>query len=1086
MRCPNCGTENPSAARFCMSCGASLAQAAPQERRTVSILFADLVGFTERSDTADPEDVRRTLVPFHQRAKRSIERFGGTLDKFIGDAAMGVFGAPIEHEDDPERAVRAALDLLVASTGDRPIRVAVNTGEAIVSMGAGPQVGEAVAGDVVNTASRMQSASLPGGLVIGELTWAAVRDRFEVEELDPFTAKGKAEPVRLWRVVGERAVLASGPTAPLIGRAQELAMLREAIERTAAERRGHLVTMLADAGIGKSRLVAELRADLGDDVTWLEGACAPYGDASPLAPLADAVRALAGAGASDDPAEVSAALAELVARVEPDPTERDWLATRLAIVAVGAARDREQQVPVAEVGGAVATVLAGVATDRPVVLAIDDLHWSERVLRDVLVAIVDEVDAPVTVLCTSRPELADVDPTLAQRPNDITIRLLPLGDAETAALVEALLASAMKPDADELPVLANVGGNPLFAVEFVRMLVERRQPADPATLPISVQAVIGARLDSVGPEPRSRLQDAAVVGSRFWPGALVAAGEVDPDAVGRSLDELGHRGLIVHGASSWFPGEKEYGFGHTLIREVAYARLPRLARAHKHALVAAWLDSVVGERRGSFADALGHHWEQAVLLAVAAGERAEADRWRLTAGEALLEAGLQTLGLDPAGAFDRLQRALAIVPEDEDLYTKAMSYSALAGRRSGMLDREEVLDRYRRAAVHYHERGAAVEEARARANVGGQLMALARGDEARAELATAADLLEDHPEAAAELAHVYAWLAEEKMFAGDAVAAAALADRSLSTGDARDPVRIMALHIRGDSRIAVGDGAGGAADLREALVRAEALGSVAEITTTHSYLADYEWQVDGPAAALERLDDASALADRRGAVSQSAWTKASALELLFELGRWDELLARAPELAAIPNLDESLVVAVAMWPTIVHLRRGEPVGALDELVAAARTVEELQVLAPALAIAAEAAFVEGDAARAVALAREFEIATRDKAAIYRSEWAPSVARLAIANDAPDLVRDLVGHSEPTTMRDELFCETAAALLREADGAAEPEVWADLERRWETYGDVYERGQAALALGRSGDAEAGERGRSLLATLGVPA
>ena len=183
-----------------MACGAPLVAAAPQERRTVTILFVDLVGFTERSDTADPEDVRRTLVPFHEQAKAAIERYGGHLDKFIGDAAMGVFGAPVAHEDDPERAVRAALELVAASDGGHPIRVAVNTGEAVVSMGTGPQVGEAVAGDVVNTASRLQSAAPPGGVVIGELTWIAVRDHFETEEREPFTAKGKAEPIRVWEV----------------------------------------------------------------------------------------------------------------------------------------------------------------------------------------------------------------------------------------------------------------------------------------------------------------------------------------------------------------------------------------------------------------------------------------------------------------------------------------------------------------------------------------------------------------------------------------------------------------------------------------------------------------------------------------------------------------------------------------------------------------------------------------------------------------------------------------------------------------------------------------------------------------------
>jgi tetratricopeptide (TPR) repeat protein len=548
--------------------------------------------------------------------------------------------------------------------------------------------------------------------------------------------------------------------------------------------------------------------------------------------------------------------------------------------------------------------------------------------------------------------------------------------------------------------------------------------------------------------------------------------------------ELGRRELILPAVTSAFPDEAEFVFGHALIREVAYARLPRLARARKHALVAAWLDSMVGERRGSFADALGFHFEQAVLLAVAAGERQEADRWRQDAAEALLDAGISALGLDPAGAFARFERACAILPADDPLAVEALSHSALAGRRSGLIDRAEVLDRYRRVIAFHHERGDAVKEARAQANAGGQLMALARHDEARAALAQAAELLADHPEAAAERAHVFAWQAEEKMFAGNPVEAAALADRALTTGDAREPIRIMALHIRGDSRLGIGD-SGGAVDLREALVRAEALGSVSDIITTHSYLADHEWQTQGPAVALDRLDDASALADRRGALSQGSWSKVSALELLFELGRWDDLLERAEPLAHEATLDESLVVAVRMWTTIVRLRRGTAVGSLDELLAAGHQVEELQVLAPVLAIAAEAALTAGEPARAAALAREFESVTRGKAAIYRSEWAPAIARTAIAAGAVDIARDLVAHSQPVTMRDELFTETAAAFVRETDGACEAAVWASLEERWRAYGDPFERAHVALALGRGGDSEAADRGRKLLASLGVP-
>jgi len=550
-----------------------------------------------------------------------------------------------------------------------------------------------------------------------------------------------------------------------------------------------------------------------------------------------------------------------------------------------------------------------------------------------------------------------------------------------------------------------------------------------------------------------------------------------------ALAELSRRGLIVRSPSSWFPEQAEYGFSHALVREVAYARLPRMSRAHKHAAVGEWLDTAVGDRGEEFADALAHHFEQAVLLADASGERGEADAWRARAATWLLTAGEVALRLDPAGAFARVERVLAITDEADPLFARALAQTALAGRRSALLSRDEVLRRHERVVAIYVASGDRVAEARARASLGGQFMALARRDEALAEFATAAELLADEPEAAAELALVNAWMAEDEMFSGNPGPAADFADRALA-GAATDPVAIMALHIRGDSRIALGD-PDGIEDLYEALERAEAMGGVSEIVTSYSYLADREWQVEGPEVAVRRLDAASDLADRRGAFSQGSWSKVAALELLVELGRWDEMLLRAEPLARDARMDESLVVAVDLWTTLIHLRRGQPVTEVDDVVQRARAVEELQVLAPALALGTQAALAAGDRARAAALAGEFETVTRGKASMYRSESAASVARVAIAAGVDEIADDLVARSEPVTMRDELFIDTAAALVRETHGAAEPDVWADLERRWHDYGNVYEEAHAALALGRTGgDPAATARGRKLFDTLGM--
>jgi class 3 adenylate cyclase len=1056
-----------------MSCGASLVQAAPQERRTVSILFADLVGFTERSDTADPEDVRRTLVPFHQRAKRSIEGFGGTLDKFIGDAAMGVFGAPLGHEDDPERAVRAALDLLQASSGDHPIRVAVNTGEAVVTMGAGPQVGEAVAGDVVNTASRMQSAAPPGGLVIGELTWTAVRDRFETQALPPFTAKGKAEPIQVWQVLGPREDEAAVPVAPLVGREAELALIGEVVDRARQLSRPQLVTVIAEPGIGKTRLIQELRERLDDDVTWLAGACAPYGETNALAPIAEVVRELAGVADARDANTVEQALQQMVDRLEPATSERPWLCSRLAVL-VDASTASEGEVPLAEAAAAAARVLSLAAGEAPVVVAIEDLHWSETVLREVVQSIVDDADGAVVVMATARPELLDVDAGWGGgRVNSVTIELAALSDAETMELVDSLLQATVRTAHPE--VLANVGGNPLFAVEFVRML-NLEGPAD--EVPMSVQAVIGARLDSVGPERRAIVQDAAVVGSRFWPEVLAAVGGVEPASVRASLNDLVRRGMLVRSQTSSIDGLAEFGFGHALIREVAYARLPRLARAEKHAAVGEWIASVAGEQSDRFAEPLASHFEQAVLLAQEAGEPDEADRWRHRAAVALFTAGMVALRLDPSSALDRFERSLAFMPPDDDLYPETIAQSALAGRRSGRLDRAEVLRRHQQAAELHHERGDVVAEARARASVAGQLMAIARPEEARAQLSMAEGLLAGAPDAVAELAHVRAWSAEEQMFAGNPGPARDLADQALSTDAASDQVAIMALHIRGDSRIALGD-PDGIDDLAKALALAETLGAVSEIVTSFSYLADREWQVEGPAAALARLDEGIALADRRGAYSQGTWSKAAALELLYELGRWDELLERAAPLAADSRMDVSLVVAVDLWTSAVRLWRREDVGDLSDQLERARTVQELQVLAPALAFAALATDRIGDRGRAAALTQEFETLTRGKAAMYRSGYAPAIARLAIALDRRDVADDLVRHVERATPRDALLMDTADAVVADADES----VWAALEERWAAYGCPLEQAFAAIA---AGDPSSIARGRALLDGLGVPA
>ena len=643
-----------------------------EERRVVTILFVDLVGFTERSDRADPEDVRRTLMPFHARAKSDIERFGGTLDKFIGDAVMGVFGAPVAHDDDPARAVRAALRILDSmeelrrSDPSLAVRVAVNTGEAMVSFGAGPQVGEAVAGDVVNTASRMQALAAHGSVVIGEATLRAVRDLFAVEAQPPAAVKGKAEPLRVWRVVGERERGAAADAAAFVGRGHELRLLGHLFDHMVDSSTGQLVTVVGEPGIGKTRLVEEFRAATEARARWLSGRSVPYGESVTFAPVADIVRDVAGLGAADEPGRVQEALRALVETVRVDDEDGRWLLSVLQIaLGAGAEGDEdragagEDTIPSAQVAEAWSRVVASIAGARPLVLHLEDVHWADPVLLDLIERLAASVaDRAVLILCTARPELLERNPAWgAGRVNATSIGLSPLSREETGQLLSDLLSHPSLSADARASLLERTGGNPLYALEFVRMAGERMEDGMVSSIPDSVQAVISARLDGIPDEQRMLAQDAAVVGAVFWPGALAALGNRSLTSAQEGLDELARRGLVRRSSDSSLEGQAEYSFAHALIREVAYGRMTRAHRAARHLAAGRWLEHEVGWQGEERSEWLARHFAEAAELAQAArlpevareaGEPAV--RWLLTAGD---RAGR----LDAARAFGLFDRA---------------------------------------------------------------------------------------------------------------------------------------------------------------------------------------------------------------------------------------------------------------------------------------------------------------------------------------------------------------------------------------------------------------------------------------------
>jgi class 3 adenylate cyclase len=686
LTCSNCGRGNPDDARFCAECGSPLGEgtgSAREERKVVTVLFADLVGFTSRSERLDPEDVRATLTPYFSRLREELERRGGTVEKFIGDAVMAVFGAPTAHEDDPERAVRAALAIRDATAEmneqdselDLHVRVGINTGEALVSLGASPLHGEGMAaGDVVNTAARLQTSAPVDGILVGETTYRATERAIEYRVADPVQAKGKSEPVAAWEAVEARSRYGIDVTrrvdTSLVGRERELALLRDALDRARHQDEPQLVSLVGEPGIGKSRLVHELFVHIEgmpDLIAVRQGRCLPYGDGVSYWALGEIVKAEAGI-LETDPDDVTAGkLDRVAAGLVTDEDERRWVARHLRPL-VGLAQERGSGDDGSEEAQAAwRRFLEALAERRPTVLIFEDLHWADDGLLDFLDYLIDWTrDVPLLVLCTARPELITRRPDWGGgKLNAATISLSPLSDEETARLLSGLLDRALLPAELQTTLLARAGGNPLYAEEFARMAADR-SAADLATVepPGSVQGIIAARLDGLDPDDKALLLDASVVGKTFWLGAVAAIGGREPSTLERPLHELERARFVRRSRHSSVGGETEYAFLHLLVRDVAYGQIPRGARANKHRAAADWIGSLGGERLEDRAELLAHHYLSALELARAAGQDT-ADLERL-ARLALRAAGDRALGLAAYAAAERaFEAAVDLWPQDD-------------------------------------------------------------------------------------------------------------------------------------------------------------------------------------------------------------------------------------------------------------------------------------------------------------------------------------------------------------------------------------------------------------------------------------
>jgi len=631
-----------------------------RERKVITVLFADLVGFTAQSEQLDPEDVADILGPYHERLRSELERWGGTVEKFIGDAVVAFFGAPVAGEDDPERAVRAALAIRdwIVDEGKLEVRIAVNTGEALVDLDARPESGEGMAtGDVVNTTARLQAAAPTNGILAGETTYRATADAIDFRRHEAVEAKGKAAPVPVWEVVQARARfgvdLAGEARAPLVGREREIELLLNALARVNAQRTAELVTLVGVPGIGKSRLVAELfhSVELGGLLTyWRQGRSLPYGQGVSFWALAEMVKAQAGILETDSDEDVDAKLASAVEAVVIE--DAAWVLSHVRpLVGQGDAPGTRE-----EAFAAWRRLFESMAEQHPLILVFEDIQWADEGLLDFIEQLADWVrDVPMLILCTARLELMERRPAWGGgKVNAATVQLAPLSDEQMVALMSALGADA------EGNLVERCGGNPLYAEQFARMLEERGEGA----LPETVQGIIAARLDALAPDEKALLQDAAVLGKVFWLGALGASEQ--------QLHALRQKEFVQRARRSSVEGETEYAFKHVLVRDVAYGQIPRANRAQKHVRAAEWIESL--GRSEDHAEMVAHHYVNALELTRAAGR--DADELVERTVHALCEAGERALALNAvAAAVNYLRQAHALAPDDTGvllLYGRAL------------------------------------------------------------------------------------------------------------------------------------------------------------------------------------------------------------------------------------------------------------------------------------------------------------------------------------------------------------------------------------------------------------------------------
>jgi predicted ATPase/class 3 adenylate cyclase len=995
-----------------MACGTPLAAeqaVGREERKVVTVFFADLVGFTGRAEQLDPEDVRAMLSPYYARVRSEIERFGGTVEKFIGDAVMAVFGAPVAHEDDPERAVRAALaareavqELNEANPAlDLHVRIAVNTGEAVVALDARPAEGEGmVAGDVVNTAARLQAAAPVDGILVGESTYRATERALEYAEAEPVQAKGKAEPIPVWEALGARARygidVSQRGGAPLVGRQEELRFLADALARVRRDGSTQLLTLVGVPGIGKSRLVWELAQAVDADpdlfVFWRQGRSLPYGEGVAFWALGEMVKAQAGILETDSAEAAEAKLVETLGDVFSDEATLPWVESHLRPL-VGLAYE-------GELGGdrrdeafaAWRRFFEALAERRPLVLVFEDLHWADDNLLDFVDYLVDwATDSPLLVIGTARPELLERRPGWGGgKPNASTVSLSPITEDEIARLLGSLLEQPVMPAEVQAPLLAQAGGNPLYAEEYARMISERGvAPADGAALPETVQGIIAARLDALSAEEKALIQDAAVIGKVFWSGALAAMNELQRWTVEERLHALERKEFVRRERRSSVATETEYAFRHVLVRDVAYGQVPRSQRAEKHRRAAEWIEGLTTDREDR-AEMLAYHYSSALEFARAAGQPVDGIAER--AREALREAGDRAYLLGAFGAASKFyEGAVELWPDDHPGRGELLlRYGRSLFLWATDVDVVSILEEASDLCLHSGSPEVASE---AEVTLGNLHWFRSDRELARPHFEKAFALAHDAPPSRSK-AFVLSELARNAMLGDEDAKAVELAQEALEIVDelGLELLRAPTLNALGVARVKLGD-RDGLADIERATevenTSPERIRAFVNLASTFGELGELERSVALHEVGLREAARGATPGMMRWLEAERAWDE-------YLTGRWSAAEPHADAFLAEVERGQPhpMEMAAREVRAFIRLARGDESGAYDDsqrVLDQARAAQDAQVLLPALAFHAHLHYGMGQREEAGALADELLERLPSKQSALRSHWTPPLA-----------------------------------------------------------------------------------------------